>query len=398
MLSPGLHIKMFNKKIRSFHFFGVIGFILGMALGISLCYFLHLKIGVILLMALTGAAAFFLLAFVAKIITGEETIVYYHHEIAILILCSIALKLMNYPQLPYIDVTLLGIGTFLAFGRIGCFNVGCCHGRPGSFGYHYGAHHVEEGFTWYYKNVRLLPVQLIESVFVFSIVITGSFILFQHVLPGTVLILYTVVYGSFRFTIEFFRGDTERPYYKGLSEAQWTTLLLVTITLFLSYSGSLPLYTWHVVLFVMLCTASLYIIFFKRKTNGYRLATPRHIREIASGLRHAELRKNDLPDSEDPNVNVYTTSEGLSFSSGVYYTAGDKFVHYTLSGNSHLTLNKETAYKLGKIIGLIRKHSGAFEIIGKDNNIYHVIFKEKKINEQLKVEMPDESYPEIFYS
>lgn len=398
MLLPKLYINFFSKKIHSFHFFGVIGFITGMLLGTSVSYFLNMNVNVILLMSLIGAGTFFLLAFIAKWVAKKEMIVYYHHEISILIVCSIALRLMNYPVLPYIDITLLGIGTFLTFGRIGCFNVGCCHGRPGSFGYHYGVHHVEEGFTWYYRNVRLLPVQLIESVFVFCIVITGSIILFQNVLPGTVLILYTVVYGSFRFIIEFFRGDTERPYYKGLSEAQWTTLLLVAISLFLSYSGSLPLYTWHVVLFIMLCTASLYIVFFKRKTNDYRLATPRHIREIATGLQYMKSENGNLSYSKKQNVNVYTTTEGLSFSSGVYYTTNNKLTHYTLSGNSHLTLDQESAQKLGKIIALISKHSGAFEIIGKDSEIYHIIFKEKKINEQLKVEMPDESCPEIFHS
>src|SRR6266487_4250726 len=170
MLFPRLNLRFFSITINSFYFFGLLGYFTSITLGIFLCYFLKLGISVVLLMSLVGAVTFFALAFVTKILTGEESIVYYHHEIAILIFCSLTLKLLHYSVLPYIDITLLGIGTFLAFGRIGCFNVGCCHGRPGKFGYQYGEHHVAEGFTWYFKNITLLPVQLIESAFVFCIV------------------------------------------------------------------------------------------------------------------------------------------------------------------------------------------------------------------------------------
>ncbi|MBD0287506.1 MAG: prolipoprotein diacylglyceryl transferase, partial [Flavisolibacter sp.] len=160
-------------------------------------------------MSLTGAATFFLLAILAKIITGEEVIVYYHHEIAILIMCAVVLHALHQPVLPYLDITILGIATFLAFGRIGCFNVGCCHGRPVKGGVRYRHEHVEAGFTPYYEDVPLFPVQLVESAFVFIVVIAGSFLLLRSFPAGTVLLLYTVVYGLFRFSIEIFRGDPE---------------------------------------------------------------------------------------------------------------------------------------------------------------------------------------------
>lgn len=329
-------------------------------------------------MSLVGAATFFLLAIVAKIITGEETIVYYHHEIAILIFCSITLKLLHYPVLPYIDITLLGIGTFLAFGRIGCFNVGCCHGRPGKFGYQYGEHHVADSFTWYYRDIILLPVQLTESAFVFCIVITGSFLLFKNAAPGTVLILYTVVYGAFRFTIEFFRGDSERAYWKGLSEAQWTTLLLVAVSLALSFAGWFPFYHWHWIIFLLLTTVSFYVMLAGRKTNEYRLLHPKHIQEIATGLQHMRLEENSLLHDENTSVNIYITTEGLTISSG----KNERAEHYTLSGNSNLKLDKHVINKIGKIIGLIKKHKSKFETIEKENGIYHLIFYEESYKEK----------------
>ncbi len=386
MLSPSLRIKMFNRKIQSFHFFGVLGYVMGILLGVILCYFSGLKIGIILLMGLGGAATFFLLAFAAKIIMGKETIVYYHHEIAILIFCTITLNLFHYPVLQYIDITLLGIGTFLAFGRIGCFNVGCCHGRPGNFGYHYGGHHVAEGFTWYYRDVMLLPVQLIESGFVFCIVITGSFLLFQHSLPGTVLILYTVVYGAFRFGIEFLRGDPERLYWKGLSEAQWTTLLLIAISLVLSFTGYLPFYHWHWIIFLLLATCTLYVILAGRKTNEYRLLHPKHIQEIATSIQHMMSQENNLLHPGNPPLNIYSTTEGLSVSSGRFNTKSKSLYYYTISSGSNLLLDASNVKKIGNIISLIKKHSTEFEMIEKENGVYHLIFNKESYKQEPMLE------------
>lgn len=391
MLSPGLHIKFFNKKIHSFHFFGVLGYVLGILLGVSLCYFLDLRISIILLMGLVGAATFFLLAFAAKIITGDETIVYYHHEIAILIFCSITLYLLHYPVLQYIDITLLGIGAFLAFGRIGCFNVGCCHGRPGNFGYRYGAHHVADGFTWYYKDVILFPVQLIESAFVFCIVITGSILLFQNTLPGTVLILYTVVYGAFRFAIEFFRGDAERPYWKGLSEGQWTTLLLIGLSLGLSFTGHLPFYNWHLVFFLLLVSVSLYVVFAQRKTIKYRLLRARHIEELATGLQHMKLTENNLLRESEDAINIYSTTEGLSISSGRFNAKNKSLRHYTISSDSNLLLDAISVKKIGNMISLIKKHNPHFEMIEKENGVYHLIFYEELFKQEHILEPMDEN-------
>lgn len=382
MLSPKLTIYFFRRIINSFLFFGVLGFIAGLALGISLSRWLSLEISIILLLSIVGAITFFLLAFAAKIITGKESIVYYHHEIAIMLMCTLGLYLLKIAILPYLDIALLGIGIFLAFGRIGCFNVGCCHGRPGTFGYHYGEHHVADGFTWYYRDVTLLPVQLIESGFVFSIVITGTVLLLNHAAPGTVLILYTVVYGAFRFIIEFFRGDAERPYWKGLSEAQWTTLLLVAITLTLSFTGYLPFYQWHMIIFLLLATCALYVMLAMKKNSEYRLLHARHIREMAIGLQHMGLQEKNLPHAENAPVNIYVTSEGLSISSEYYHAKNERIQHYTISGNSTLKLNRESVHRIGKLIGLLQKHTSKFEIVEKENGIYHLIFYQESYQEK----------------
>jgi len=239
-----LTIHLFGRHINAFHFFGVLGFIGGAALGIALGNFCHLRLAVMLYLTLTSAAVSFLLAIVAKWITGEETIVYYHHEIAILVSCALLLRALREPILPYLDITVLGIGTLLAFGRLGCHSVGCCYGRPAEKGVVYSHAHVEAGFAAVTRGCPS-PVQLIESAFVFLTVITGTFLILHHSPPGTTLIVYTLIYGSFRFGMEFFRGDADRPYWLALSEAQWTTLILMLVCTSFSIVGWFPFYWWE---------------------------------------------------------------------------------------------------------------------------------------------------------
>src|SRR5689334_13747697 len=150
MIKPHLHIKIFRKNISSFQFFGGIGFIAGNVLGVIVATALGLEPSIVLIMSGIGAATFFGLTFFIKWLTSKENIVYYHHEICILLLCTLSLFALHVPVLPYLDITLLGVGTFLGFGRIGCYSVGCCHGRPCNQGVQYGQHHVDAGFTWFY--------------------------------------------------------------------------------------------------------------------------------------------------------------------------------------------------------------------------------------------------------
>ena len=60
-----LHISVLGKQIHSFHFFGAVGFLAGLALGIGMAIVLDLNPWVILLMTAVGAATFFLLVYLA---------------------------------------------------------------------------------------------------------------------------------------------------------------------------------------------------------------------------------------------------------------------------------------------------------------------------------------------
>jgi hypothetical protein len=314
-----------------------------------------------------GAFVFFLLAFVARWVTGEETITYYHHEVAILILNSIALWLLHVNVLSYLDIAILGIGIFLAFGRIGCFLVGCCHGKPSSRGVAYGLTHVNAGFTHYYNGIKIFPVQLVESAFVFLIVIASVIVLLLGAPPGTILLVYTVLYGSFRFAMEFFRGDPERPYWHGLSEAQWTTWLLVGLSLLLAVTRHLPFYVWHSAAFLIITGTCIYVMTIASKDPVHRLLCPPHIKQIADGLATLE------PDS--PSIHICETRLGLSISKGKMLSVDSEIFHYTIScDHSRLTLNRVTVNKLAVIIGTLGKHGAQYSVIEKQSYIFQIVF------------------------
>ncbi|PWT95627.1 MAG: hypothetical protein C5B52_17415 [Bacteroidetes bacterium] len=376
MISPRLHISLFGTKFHSFHFFGVIGFIVGTAMGVWLAKYFALNPWYVLLMSGVGAATFFLLTIISKILFGKEIIVYYHHEISILIFCSLVLKLIHVNVLAYLDITILGIGLFLAFGRIGCFSVGCCHGRPSKHGVTYGHDHVISGFTDYFQNVKLFPVQLIESAFVFLIVAIGVWIMNSKASAGTVLIVYTVIYGMFRFVLEFFRGDPERPYWQGLSEAQWTTIILITVTWLLARMNLLPYYPWHSIVMLLLFSAAAYITLFGKSQTSFRIFNARHMRQIAFAL--AKLSKEKSIESGNPgvtNISLCTTSQGLTFSKGIFTETISPIVHYTVSskmpGNK---LNLRTVKKLARLVQLIQKETEPCEIIQRQTNLFHIVY------------------------
>ena len=98
---------------------------------------------------MVAIAAFFALVMATKIITGEERIIYYHHEIAVMLMAALFLRINRQPLFPYLDITIIGIGTFLIFGRIGCLMMGCCHGRPHRWGVRYSEEHAAFGFPSY---------------------------------------------------------------------------------------------------------------------------------------------------------------------------------------------------------------------------------------------------------
>lgn len=321
---------------------------------------------------------FLALTMVTKIIKGEESIIYYHHEIAVLVVAAVLLRALRQPVLPYLDVTVLGVGLFLACGRVGCLMVGCCHGRPHAWGVCYRDEHADAGFPHYLVGIRLFPVQLLESLWVFAAVAVGCWFVLSGRPPGEALGWYVVAYGLERFCVEFLRGDAARPYLAGFSEAQWTSLVLMAFLVAAELRGVLPFHPWHAVATGCL-PVSMFGIALKRrieKTARHQLLHPRHIREVAEMFERLScLKVEDVPVSNrarPEDIPVGFTSLGVRISVGRIPDGQGWLYHYALS-SSDGDMNEETAHMLARLIIRLRHPSSSYQLIQGQVPVFHVL-------------------------
>jgi prolipoprotein diacylglyceryltransferase len=200
------------------------GFALAVAAGLALTAAAGRSLAVTAVLALACALTFALQTLARTVLTGEERLVYYHHEIACVAVCALVLRVLGEPVAAYLDIAIAGVGICLAAGRLGCFAAGCCHGRPCAFGVRYGAEHVANGLSARWQGVRLFPVQLLEAVAAAAIVAACCVLALAGVRAGAALALYAVAYGAVRFALEFARGDAGRGRLAGLTQPQWLSL------------------------------------------------------------------------------------------------------------------------------------------------------------------------------
>lgn len=115
-----------------------------------------------------------------------------------------------------------------AFGRIGCFLAGCCHGHPTSCPVSVTFTDPSSEVSPLLLGTPLHPVQLYESagnVLIFFLLNAALARTLKKKLPGgTVLILYAALYSVLRFCMEFLRGDDRGGALLGLSPAQTISL------------------------------------------------------------------------------------------------------------------------------------------------------------------------------
>lgn len=112
-------------------------------------------------------------------------------------------KIKNLDFLSYFDLIVPAIALAQGFGRIGCFETGCCYGRETD-----SVLGIVYHKSLYAPNgISLIPTQLLSSA--------GDFILSGILLyyslkskkKGQVAGLYMILYSIGRFIIEIFRGD-----------------------------------------------------------------------------------------------------------------------------------------------------------------------------------------------
>jgi hypothetical protein len=325
---------------------------------------------VVLLLLVVNLLAAFALGITVKVVTGSERHTHYHYEIAVAVVTVFTLWLLGQPVLPYLDVMVIGKGVLLAFGRLGCFMAGCCHGQPCRMGVCYS--HVKSGFARHYIGVRLFPVQLIESLIVWYLTGLGGYLLLSGARPGTSLSVYVVGYGAARFLIEFLRADPQRPYLWNFSEAQWTALLLLGLVVSLQYAAVLPFHVSHVIVAGGIWLAMLAVSLRRHLwQTEYKLVAPRHVAEIAKAF---ELVSRATPEE----IVTARTSQGVQVSASQLQIATALVDHYSLSQRDG-EMSEETARSLLRLAprvapDLVHSTKVIGGVIGRGNcRVFHLL-------------------------
>jgi len=106
-----------------------------------------------------------------------------------------------------------------AFGRVGCFLNGCCYGKPSSLPW---------AVVFPGDVVARHPTQLYEAAALVAIFFFLRRVARRSAPPGTVVLVYGLAYGTWRFFVEFLRGDN--PIVGGgLTMFQWWSIALVLV-------------------------------------------------------------------------------------------------------------------------------------------------------------------------
>lgn len=205
------------RGVSAYTILGFAGYFAATALAVYLGDVWRLSLEERLIACIAPPAAFVLAVAITAAIVGEETIVFYETACAAVGATAAVAAVAGVGVARLVDVATLGVGVFLVFGRLGCFAVACCHGRPGH-GVAYGPAHVAVGFWSRWSGRALWPIQLVEAV-ASALLVVGALVV--SATPGDAAVVYIAGYACVRFPLELARGDAARPYALGVSEAQW---------------------------------------------------------------------------------------------------------------------------------------------------------------------------------
>ena len=118
------------------------------------------------------------------------------------------------------DVLAPSVSLAHVFGRMGCFLVGCCYGKPWASGVRFPPDSVaytellgqRQFFVGAPFTLALHPTQIYEAAGELLIFAGLTWLWPRRKLAGTVALAYAFAYGLLRFVVEVFRGDEVRAF------------------------------------------------------------------------------------------------------------------------------------------------------------------------------------------
>jgi phosphatidylglycerol:prolipoprotein diacylglycerol transferase len=153
-------------------------------------------------------------------------VVFYGGLIGGLVSLLLFCRSFNIKTAPLLDLFAPALALAHAIGRLGCYFAGCCYGIEVNHNHALSVTypHTSLGAP---PNVPLLAVPLIESALLFVLCVALSVIYIISKRSGFTAMLYLLVYPAIRFTLEFYRGDTERGIFGLLSTSQYISIVMV---------------------------------------------------------------------------------------------------------------------------------------------------------------------------
>lgn len=141
-------------------------------------------------------------------------------------------KANRLPVLPMLDIMAIVTCIVHAFGRMGCFMAGCCHGiewhGPLAVAFSDPACLARP------LNTPLHPTQLYSVTMILLILITLLIIKNRKQFNGQLFIIYLIMYAIGRSIVEIFRGDLSRGFVIGnsVSHSQFISFMVICVALF----------------------------------------------------------------------------------------------------------------------------------------------------------------------
>lgn len=370
----------FSPRIPFIGILGSTGFVAGTACSLIIAWQANLDLLPYFLIAGTLFLAFFLSAFITKIITGNESYVLYRYLLLSIVLTISVCLFMKEPVLRGLDIFITGFGTFHFFGRIGCFLGGCCHGRLSHTGVRYGEPYAQTSFPRYFINRKILPVQLIEAGIIAAITITCFFIRMQKPEAGSIFCTYMIAYALARYTIEFLRGDTDRPFGLGFSEAQWTSAFIVLIISACEWFDILPFAAGQQAGAFLLLLSMTTVYFLRKKFPEWDLRNPRHVDELITA---AEKGISDNTRNDQMPVGR-TTSQDIHMSFSTLYEHERTGFHLAFSVRKEYR-RTERIKEAFRIIQETKFESCEHKLIADRNGVIHFqVYTDKIISNDKK--------------
>jgi len=288
--------------------------------------------------------AFLVTVMLATRRAGYERIVFYEVTSAAFALTGAVAACAGVRVGSVLDLVAVGIGYFLVFGRLGCFRVACCYGRPvrTRLGVRYWHAHVAVGFPELWRGRAILPVQLVEAAATLVLATVAMVLAFGDAGDGAAA--YVVGYSVVRFSLEPLRGDRDRRYRRGLSEAQQMAVLSAATAAMLHPRA------WTIAGAVLIALAVAVVVATHRGAAAQLLCAP-HIHEV--GDRHARMSRGHCE----------VTSAGLSIS---LHTLPDGRTDFVWSREAGLP--ERVARRLATLVD-----PEADVILGRIPNLVHVV-------------------------